>query len=139
MQEKREDKSVRSRNVLSFLVKFLLTQKRGCYAVKFVLSTSEVKFAVLRRRRNFTIRRITSLNVVKLHLPTRANLVSVFSVKDDTHMRLFLNIFCFGYAKIQSASFMERFSLPFSSLPRYLTRTVSPSATASSTFSVLCF
>ena len=37
-----------------------------------------------------------------------------------------------------SASFMERFNLPFSSVPRNLTLTVSPTFTTSSTFSVRC-
>ena len=64
LQTERENKSVYSRNVLSFFlsVKFSLPRKWSCVAVKFVLRTSEVKFApIFAVRRNFTIRRITSL------------------------------------------------------------------------------
>ena len=55
-------------------------------------------------------------------------------------LKMFKNrSFLKNYSALGAASFIERFCLPFSSVPRYLTLTVSPTLTTSSTFSVLSF
>ena len=103
----RENKSVRSRNVLSFSdsevfavakVKLLCSEvcavhKWSCYAVKFVLCTSEVKFAHhFAVRRNFT-HEVNFTIEDNFTCPKGKLSFSVFSVKDNTLRTLFIFTF----------------------------------------------
>jgi len=73
---------------LFLIVKFSLSRKLSCYAVKFVLRTSEVKFALdFAVRRSFT-HGVNFTIVDNFTCPKGKLSFSVFSVKNNTLMRL---------------------------------------------------